>query len=723
VRPSRAGGAALLAAWLGALACAPRASRRVEDLAAQFAYAERRSEQLDLGFLLAEETLVHEGWVREGEAGVLWSRHREATLELPFQSSGPKQLRLRARSHPALGASVRARVTLDGTELGVLDLAPEEHEFRLAVPATPSRPDRSRLRFELPDVARLGQGHRSRRPRGFALLALETQPLGPALPAPRVPLRQDGRILLPPASSLCFYLRGAAGTQLQLRARAGTRPGQLAVWLDLGQGPAPLAHADLQPERTADLRVAVAAPAGTFYRLELANPGRTAAWLDSVRLRVEEAPPPPSTALPARPNIVVFLTDALRADVLGAYGHSRPTSPRFDAFAREAVVFEDAVSQSSWTRPAVASLLTGMGPDAHGAGDLDQGLPQELTTLAEALKAGGYRTAAFVSNHVVGKRFGFDQGFDLWNSRDDRSALFGRSADEVVGAALRWAVSAQEPFFIYIHTLEPHGPYNPGDEHWAPFRAADYRGEQNPTVLAQRRALTPGELGHLRSAYEGEVHQNDAAFGRFLDGLRTARRLDTSLLLFTADHGEEFRDHGGGGHGHSLYQEVVRVPLAVRFPGGQRGGWRETAPVQHVDLTPTLLALAGLRPLEGLQGRDLSALWLGRGTAGPEPLLFNRLSFDGADALSVRSGRMKLLLSRNADDPGRPRLELYDLARDPAERTNLLASQVFAARYLQQRARALESAQRQQHARLGPGQKVALTPEDREQLRALGYLQ
>jgi arylsulfatase A-like enzyme len=293
-----------------------------------------------------------------------------------------------------------------------------------------------------------------------------------------------------------------------------------------------------------------------------------------------------------------------------------------------------------------------------------------------------------------------------------------------VERALRWVDAAPRPFFLYVHTLEPHGPYAPEAEHWSPFLFEGYRGARNPEALARKKELTPDELRFLRSAYQGEVRQNDAAFGALLEGLRARGLLDPSLVVFVADHGEEFRDHGGVGHGRTLYQEVVRVPLAVRLPGGARGGTRDVAPLQQVDVMPTLLALLGAPPPSGLEGRDQSASWLGRGRTDEAPLMLSRLLFDGRDKVAVRTGRHKLILNTDAAPPGgRVPVELYDLTADPNERAAVTGSRPVVVGALRAEAARLLAAHGLVRQRLKAGHEIDLTAEERERFRALGYLQ
>ena len=202
-----------------------------------------------------------------------------------------------------------------------------------------------------------------------------------------------------------------------------------------------------------------------------------------------------------------------------------------------------------------------------------------------------------MANHLLGGRFGFDQGFDAWNPAPQ--TLYGAPAADLVRGALAWVDSGPRPFFLYVHTMEPHAPYTPSEEDLRPFAAGGYRGPTDTRALlrlGQLGTLDEAGLAFLRSRYQGEVRQNDRAFGDLLDGLK-ARGLDASTaVVFTADHGEEFREHGGTEHSKTLYQELVHVPLVVRLPGapgaapasGPRSsrstscppswGWRECPP-------------------------------------------------------------------------------------------------------------------------------------------------
>jgi len=426
------------------------------------------------------------------------------------------------------------------------------------------------------------------------------------------------------------------------------------------------------------------------------------------------APAPEPAAPTPPPSIVIYLTDTLRADRLGAYGCDCGTSPRFDAFAREAVVFDDAWAVAPWTRPALGSLFTGIYPPA--AEGFDRGLPKELATLAEILKDAGYRTGAVVANHLVNERTGFSQGFDDWNGGDPE--LYGISAAEVVRRGLRFVEAAQPaPFFLFLHTLEPHEPYEPSAEAYRLFGAGEVRRPSKP--LLKRARVDHRTRRYLEGLYAGEIWDNDRAFGALLDGLRTQRALDSSFVIFTADHGEELWDHGARGHGRRLYQELLRVPLAVRLPGGSRGGAREASPFGQIDLLPTLAGVLGLRA-PATDGHDLSPRWLGRQATPPAVELLSQTRFAKADKQAIRHGPWKLIVSRDASASRSKRgsVELYDLVKDPRETRNLADTRTDIVARLESRlvSRGLARS-------ADPPAARELPEEDREALRALGYIE
>jgi arylsulfatase A-like enzyme len=714
-------GAALIVA-LGAGACTgvPEARR---DLLAAPADAELRSDTLDLGFLERQGALGQRGLgPLEGRAGhgLVWMLAARARLALPFRTASDKELRVRARCHESLGPELTLDLTLNETPVGSLALTPEPQEFRLLLPAAAQRAGDNLLTLSTPRQRRPPPGDPDRRALAVALSELDVRRID--TPQGAAPPRWQGtRLDLPAGAAVAWHLRVPPRARLRVSASAGPARATLRVALaddERGDTLDSLAIASGRVSRVLDLEPW----AGSVARLEVAGEEGLGRLEELVLLSPGDAKAP-AGALEERPHVVIYLVDTLRADRLGAYGHPAPTSPRFDAFAREALLFEDAWAQASWTRPATGSILTGLHPALHGADREDRALAPEQTTLAELLKAAGYRTGAFVANHLVGGRFGFEQGFDEWNGGDER--LYGAPAAVLGERALAWLDRGRGPFLLYVHTLEPHSPYTPEPGYAAPFALPHYTGTRDTRGLlrlGQLGRLAPDGLRFLQSQYQGEIRQNDAAFGALLDGLRARGLLEGSVVVFTSDHGEELLDHGGTEHAKTLYQELLRVPLAVRLPGGRRGGTRETDTVQQIDLLPTLLRLAGVVAPGGLPGRDLAARWLGRDARPLEPpLFFAEERFTVISKAAVRAGARKLILNSDGEAlwrAGTP-LELYDLARDPGERDNLAARAPVSLRYLRQeleRFRRLSAAARK-------GRTLTLTPGELEQLRALGYVQ
>ena len=382
----------------------------------------------------------------------------------------------------------------------------------------------------------------------------------------------------------------------------------------------------------------------------------------------------PSTTPDRAPNVLIYLVDTLRPDHLGIYGYDKPTSPRTDAFAEEGVVFRQAYTPASWTKPATASLLTGLLPYRHGAVTMANRIPEDVRLVSERLAERGYVTAAVVANAFVVGDWGFDQGYDHFD--DVKARLKQSKAEVVVDETLAWLDSDERdesrPFYLYLHTIDPHGPYDPP----SPFREQWVKKGPGKVILPRdlRPDTNPDTLARTREAYDGEIAYNDHHFGRLLDALKERGLYDNTLVIFVADHGEEFLDHGQGGHSRTLYQEVVRVPLIMRFPVGDHAGKSVKIPVTLMDAAATVLAAAGADG-DGLDGMDLGPF-----VAGTAPLehadrpLFFDLDIQrwGNQSINIMSGVLfrnyKLLLRTH---PTREEA-LYSLKHDADETENLM---------------------------------------------------
>lgn len=390
---------------------------------------------------------------------------------------------------------------------------------------------------------------------------------------------------------------------------------------------------------------------------------------------------------PARPpSVLVYLVDTTRADHLSAYDYARETTPRLEEFARDAVLFERAWSPSSWTRAATASLLTGLDPTNHGARSRSHKVSLEAPLLAESLAAAGYQCAAIVTNPHVVETWGFARGFELfedlgalaptWQDADAR-----RVVDRVEDLLDEFAADPR-PFFLYVHTIDPHGPNMPPE----PYDRLFTDDPRTPPLPGALTPDTPPEtLANMRALYDGEIRFADEQFGRLLDGLRSRGLWDDTLVVFTSDHGEEHLEHGRGGHGQQLFEEVVRVPLVVRFPGGHGAGTRVTARASLLDVVPTVLAVVGLEPPRTLDGVDLLPVVGGAPAEDWEERPFfldlELVRHDGAlhRAEGVIRGRWKYVAE---EEPLRRRF-LFDLVADPHEKTNLLDERSEVADELQ----------------------------------------
>jgi arylsulfatase A-like enzyme len=429
----------------------------------------------------------------------------------------------------------------------------------------------------------------------------------------------------------------------------------------------------------------------------------------------------------ASPDVFVYLIDTLRADALGTYGSRRPTSPRIDAFSRDAVVFDRAYSTSAWTLPATFSVLSGLSPSHHGVVLPGDRLPAKLQPwLPELLSRRGYETIGISQWLLGGDPFGLDRGFESFY-------LHVRESAKNPSAAARWFLWHQllqrprpaRPLFAYLHVVDPHALYRPHGED-GEF-AREHPGTLPPELYDPNYFLSSGlgrnraEVEHLRALYDGEVHAADHAFGTFVDLLKFFGLYDRSMIVLLSDHGEEFYEHGGFQHGQTLYDELLRVPLIVKLPRQDQAGTRVAAPVSLLDVAPTIAALAGATTTgAGFDGIDLQRL--GRAGDVPRRPIAAETHADAVNLRAVRLGNLKCIENVGRIDrfshPA-PAMEVFDLAADPGERSPLPPSDVRFERcgaLLRQPQPAGGTAT----ATIPP--RRPLTPEEKARLRALGYL-
>jgi len=437
---------------------------------------------------------------------------------------------------------------------------------------------------------------------------------------------------------------------------------------------------------------------------------------------------PSAGAAAAPPNFLVIVVDTLRADRLGAYGNRRGLTPVLDRLAARGTVFANAYAPSAWTCPSIASLFTARLPTQHGVVGIGSTLPDAELTLAEHLGAAGYRAAGLSANFRLTSAHGYGQGFTFWGvylpRADEGSKARGASlrADADGWLQANW-VGNRPPTLLYLQYLEPHAPYQAPAalrQRFAPPAAAATVDAVNAKLLAAGpigQGLSPSEVALLGALYDAEVAAADAEIGALLERLTALGFLDHAVIVVTADHGEEFAEHGRMLHGSTLYNEAIRVPLIVAG-AGVAAGRVAAQPVSLIDVAPTLTALAGAPPAARFVGTSFgaaldAALDAAAPAAAVSAPLQSELPPTGEDAdlrlhdAAVVDGMHKAL--RRLQGPP----ELYDLAADPGEHAPLAAGTWPA---LVGRLERVPSA-----AAVSVPAAVPLDEATKEKLRALGY--
>lgn len=407
------------------------------------------------------------------------------------------------------------------------------------------------------------------------------------------------------------------------------------------------------------------------------------------------------------PNVLLISIDTLRADALGSYGNPHGLTPHIDALARDGVLFEQAITSAPWTLPAMASLFTGLYPRHHGAGIISNhrdplgrsALPEGSWTLASALRARGHQTHAIVTNPYLSLRYGLGQGFDIYANVTIESEAFLSMADTtafrllkrlyptlisgdrgavVSDRAVKWLAQrrASKPFFLWLHYIDPHPPYSRagvtanksfrGDLSFA--RPGDGAADitlTSPDVARLRSGeirLSAAEKEGVRNLYRAEVQSVDAAVGRILGAIEAQGLSADTLIVCVADHGEEFWEHGGVEHGRTVYDEVVRVPLLMRWPGHLPAGRRVAAVARITDVAPTILDLIGIAAPSRVDGESLLPL-LGSQPAPRVALTENMLFAE--ERIGIRTSDRNYVRWEDGKE------EVYDLVADPQERIDL----------------------------------------------------
>jgi arylsulfatase A-like enzyme len=418
-------------------------------------------------------------------------------------------------------------------------------------------------------------------------------------------------------------------------------------------------------------------------------------------------------------NVILISIDTLRPDHLSCYGYERDTSPQIDRFRRDAILFERAIAHAPSTLSSHASILTSALPQHHRASHaLKTALSAEFVTLAERLKEQGYETASFNGGAQLAPVYGLNRGFDVYESARGEPASADVMREDidrfshVVGEAIGWMEARRDrSFFLFLHSYEVHHPYTPDDRYLRLFEEKN-RGllPRHISVRLLERLNRGGKLDsrdleHIVNTYDAEIRSVDDAFGTLIDYLKRAGSYDRTLIVLTSDHGEEFGEHGRvGWHSHTLFDELLKVPLIIKLPDSRQGGDTVWQLVRSIDIAPTILAALDAPIPETFDGTNLLEML----RAEPhEPLVaISERDHPRDRSVSIHTGSWKLYDG-----------ELYDLEHDPTERKPVTGSHADVAASLRSRLEHVIAARE-------PGTAVEVQPDRKtlERLRALGYV-
>lgn len=442
--------------------------------------------------------------------------------------------------------------------------------------------------------------------------------------------------------------------------------------------------------------------------------GRAAAWMNPVLAAKD--------ARRRRPNIILISADTLRADHLGCYGYERDTTPALDRLAAGAVRFQRVISQAPYTAPSHMSMLTSLYPSFHKVNRIKEDrLDPAVVTLAEALYGAGYRTWGITGGGQVSSGYGFAEGFESYMEFTSPKDDVKKKVAETIQFIQR---NKNLPVFVFFHTYKPHAPYRPlppYDTMYDPGYTGSLNGDI-PTIEAVNSgkiAADQADLDHLTALYDGDIREMDDQLAELFRFLEDHDLWQDTILVFTSDHGEEFGEHGKYGvHSHTLYHELVSVPLILHYPGAEGKPSSVSEQVSSIDIYPTLLQLAGIKTPEGIQGSSfLPLMKKGRESGERPPAYSERLPSDAPFIRSLRRPDFTYMFW-DYKDAGRNDHMYFDLRRDPWEQNSLDIPDGRLRSLFNQILFLIEEGKK-------PGKvwgKQELDPETLEILRTLGYI-
>jgi arylsulfatase A-like enzyme len=462
----------------------------------------------------------------------------------------------------------------------------------------------------------------------------------------------------------------------------------------------------------------------------------------------EEAPDPPDdgpelhsfgfwtgpvlyrTDIERSPNVILISLDTLRADHLGVYGYERPTSPFLDSLAEEGALFENVYAQSSWTLPSHLSMLFSLNSASHQVYFNDQKIDRSLPSLASFLRNQGYVTLGFTGGGYVSSIYGFAKGFDWYDEPvGGRKAPLGQDeAERLYEFTSDWlANNRDKPFFLFLHTFQIHGPYACPEPWNTMFLEEGAAWDQ----IALRRfldqngedyAFSPAERSNIVGLYDGEIrYTDDMLLKPLAQRLKELGIYDNTMIIVTSDHGEEFNDHGGWLHGRTVYDELIRVPLLIKFPRSSYRGQRIPAKTRLIDILPTVLeSLQIPYDRDAVEGRSLIEFLGGR--ESEDRIFISDLAHKNVPEpcpalIASNKNGLKFIIEKSKE--GIKTVETFDLSRDPNEKNDI---SVRAQKLREEVVRFLDEYYLERSKLVRSQERIRMDKELEEKLKALGYL-
>ena len=623
-----------------------------------FAYPPEATKDIVFGNAPEYAGYLVQGWSK-GEMELRWAD--SSTAKLAFYHNGPptrKKLKIRWKSLQSTQHNVqKVSIVLNGEKINTLSLKPDLTTQKISLPRSAVFPGFNLLTFHF---SHTGVSDGRKLAAAFQKIQFSDES---SAPMPFVHLLEQQEILQQAGSGIGTFLALPESFDLEVdyQASKGTK-----AYIEVLDEEETREKLSLPSGNTHAVR-RFNFPKPGVYRVHAVVSGKqngAVIWnqvlirTSTVQVHLEK----PSQSFVKRMNetektqdILLYVIDTLRADHVGCYGYARNTTPYIDAFAAEHTLYSNAYAASSWTKPSGASILTGLLPKNHRTDSRDAKLPEELITLAEILKERGYYTAAFITNGSLADYFGFAQGFDkfIYFPEDNSIRAVHTRASKVNEQVFRFLqdyrkLEAQKPLFLLFWSTDPHNPYTPPDDVLGLFDIQQYESvDTHLKLLSDIRheglELSASQLEFVKARYDQEIFANDRAFGELQDKLKTLGLYRDMTIFLTADHGDEFFEHGGVGHALTLYNEQIRIPFIVKSPLIEPGSYQH--PVQITDIYPTILEILGIDEPYPLDGRSLLH------PADTQRVIYSEVTFAGNDVVARQDNNKKLILNKYYSRP------------------------------------------------------------------------